>query len=79
MIRADRAGQFDLHGLRREERGVQSRVLPAKRLVPFVELVRQEDSLRLTVRAEGDRRASRREAWFRTLTSRRSPESTGSP
>lgn len=55
MIWADRAGQLRLHGLRRVESTVQPCVLPRELLVAFVDLVREENSLGLAVRAERDR------------------------
>jgi hypothetical protein len=55
MIRAERARQLDLHGLRRSKGGIQPRALPRQRLVPFVDLVREKDCLGLAVRPECDR------------------------
>ena len=59
MIRGERPRKLDLDGLGCRERGVQACALPGDRLVPLVRLIRQEDSLGLTVRTEGDRRRGR--------------------
>jgi hypothetical protein len=59
MIRGERPRQLDLDGLRCGERGVQACALPGDRLVPLIHLIRQEDSLGLAVRTEGDRRRRR--------------------
>ena len=59
MIRGERPRQLDLDGLGCGERGVQACALPGDRLVPLVHLIRQEDSLWLAVRTEGDRRRRR--------------------
>jgi hypothetical protein len=49
MIQAERARQLRLHGLSRSEGGVKPRTLPRERLVSFVDLVREEDSLGFAV------------------------------
>ncbi len=49
MLRAERARQLDLHGLRSRKRIIQASALARQRLVPLVELVREEDGLGLTV------------------------------
>jgi hypothetical protein len=36
MVRAERARQLCLHGLRRSQGGVQPRALTRQRLIPFV-------------------------------------------
>ncbi|HMG61495.1 MAG TPA: hypothetical protein VK599_00975, partial [Streptosporangiaceae bacterium] len=59
MIRGERTWQLDLDGLRCTERGVQACALPGDCLVSLVYLVRQENGLGLTVRAEGNRRRRR--------------------
>ena len=59
MIRGERPRQLDLDGLRCGERGVQACALLGDRLVPFIDLIRQEDGLRLALRTEGDRRRRR--------------------
>jgi hypothetical protein len=55
MLRAERARYLDLHGLCSRERMIQAGALARQRLVPLIDLVRQENSLGLTVRPEGNR------------------------
>jgi hypothetical protein len=55
MSVAERPRQLNLYRLHRGERVVEARTLACERFVPLIDLVRQEDGLRLAVRSEGDR------------------------
>lgn len=55
MSWAEWAWQRGLHGLFRGKRGIQAGVPPLKGLILLTDLVWQEDSFWLSVRADGDR------------------------
>jgi hypothetical protein len=59
MLGAERARQFDLHGLRRAEGGVQPLMLAGERLLALVDLIREENGLGFAVRSESHRLCGR--------------------
>ncbi|HXL93085.1 MAG TPA: hypothetical protein VN969_29515 [Streptosporangiaceae bacterium] len=49
MLGSERARHFDLYGLGSAERGIEPRMLACQRFIALVDLVRDEDGLRLPV------------------------------